>query len=56
MSNISLRRFTHRASKLWLAEVLLVAGILAFGGFALLSDARTTPADLLSGVTDFVSR
>ena len=55
-SNTSLRRFAYRARRLWIAEALLVAAILAFGGFTLLSDARATPADLLSGVTDFVSR
>jgi len=56
MSNVSLRRFAYRARRLWIAEALLVAAILAFGGFSLLSDARATPADLLSGVADFVSR
>jgi hypothetical protein len=56
MSNISLRRFTYRARRLWITEALLVAAILAFGGFALLSDARVTPSGLLSGVADFVAR
>ena len=56
MSNVSLRRFSYRASRLWIAEALLVAGILAFGGFTLLSDARMSPTELLSGVTEFISR
>lgn len=56
MSNISLRRFAYRARRLWIGEALVVAAILAFGGFTLLSDAHTTPSGLLSGVADFVSR
>lgn len=55
-SNTSLRRFAHRARRLWIAEALLVAAILAFGGFTLLSDARATPSDLLAGFNDLVSR
>ncbi len=56
MSNVSLRRISYRARRLWIAEALLVAAILAFGGFALLSDARLTPSELLAGFSDVVSR
>jgi hypothetical protein len=54
--NASLRRFAYRARRLWIAEALLVAGILVFGGFTLLSDSRMTPGDLLSGVNEMISR
>lgn len=40
----------------WLAEALLVVAILAFGGFALLSEARVSPTELLSGFSDIVAR
>jgi hypothetical protein len=53
--NVALRRFANRTRRLWLAEALLVLAILAFGGFALLSDARLTPTDLLAGVNQVVS-
>lgn len=42
-----------RRRRYW-TEALLVAGILAFGGFALLSDARLTPDQLVSGISDIV--
>lgn len=56
MSNVSLRRFTYRARRLWIAEALLIAGILAFGGFALMSDARLTPSEMMTGVADIMAR
>jgi hypothetical protein len=49
-------RTIGRFRRLWITEALLVAAILVFGGFALLSDARLTPSELLSGVSQFVSR
>jgi hypothetical protein len=51
-----MHRADGRIRRLWIGEALLIAAILVFGGFALLSDARLTPAELLSGVTQFVSR
>jgi hypothetical protein len=42
--------------RFWLAEAMLVAAILAFGGFVLISDARLSPADLLAGVDEIVGR
>jgi hypothetical protein len=50
------QRSRSRLRRLWFTEALLVAAILLFGGFALLSDARLTPSELLSGFTQFVSR
>ncbi len=47
---------THRPRRFWLAEALLVAAILAFGGYALLSDARLSPQQLLNSVSDFAGR
>lgn len=51
-----MQRSVGRFRRLWIGEALLVAAILIFGGFALLSDARLTPSELLSGVSQFVSR
>jgi hypothetical protein len=56
MSNVSLSRITYRARRLWVLEALLVAGILAFGGFALMSDSRLSPSELLAGFSDIVAR
>lgn len=56
MSDISHHQHTRRHRRFWLAEALLVAGILVFGGFALFSDARLTPSELLSGISQVVSR
>ena len=49
------QRSVGRIRRLWITEALLVAAILVFGGFALLSDARLTPSELLTGFTQFVS-
>lgn len=49
-------RSVHRLRRLWLAEAALVAAILVFGGFALLSDARISPAEFLAGFSQFVPR
>ena len=53
-------RFLHNGARprrrLFLAEALLVAGLLVFGGFALVSDGRLSPADLLAGVDQTLSR
>lgn len=46
----------YRRRRFWLAEALIVAGILAFGGFALMSDARLSPADVIGGLTSIGSR
>ncbi len=54
--NVSINRIARRARRLWITETLLVVGILAFGGFALMSDAKLSPAQLFSGVDEFVSR
>ena len=56
MSNVPFNRLALRARRLWLTEALLVAAILVFGGFALLSDAKLSPSELLTGVTQFVAR
>jgi hypothetical protein len=55
MSHV-VHRTAGRFRRLWIGEALLVAAILVFGGFALLSDARVTPSELLSDVSQFVSR
>jgi hypothetical protein len=44
----------HRRFRL--AEALLIAGILVFGGFALLSDGRMTPEALLAGFDQAIGR
>ena len=51
MSDLSHHQSSDRPRRIWLTETLLVAAILVFGGFALLSDARSTPSELFSGVT-----
>ena len=50
------QRPVSRFRRLWITEALLVAAILVFGGFALLSDARLTPSELLTGLSQIVSR
>ena len=50
MSDLSHHQSPDRPRRIWLTEALLVAAILVFGGFALLSDARSTPSELLSGI------
>lgn len=47
---------TARPRRFGLREALLVVGILAFGGFALISDGRMTPEDLFAGVTETIGR
>lgn len=49
------QRSIKRMQRLWIMEALLVAAILVFGGFALMSDARVTPAQLTSGLTQIIS-
>jgi hypothetical protein len=49
-------RSRFRPRRFWLAEALVVAGILAFGGFSLISDARLSPDDMLGGLTSIVGR
>ena len=50
------QRSIRRVQRLWIMEALLVAAILVFGGFTLLSDARVTPAQFTAGLTQIVSR
>ena len=50
----SLARIADRTHRLWLTEALLVAAIMAFGGFALLSDSRVSPSELIAGVSDLI--
>jgi len=45
-----------RRRRFWLTEALIVAAVLAFGGFALLSDSRLSPAQLANSISDFVAR
>ncbi len=56
MSDLSQHQNQSRPRRIWLTETLLVAAILVFGGFALLSDARLTPSDMLTGVTQIFGR
>ncbi len=46
----------RRIRRLWLAEVLVVAAVLAFGGFAVLSDSRLSTTQLANSISDFASR
>ena len=49
-----IQRSVRKLSRLWLAEAALVAAILLFGGFALVSDARFTPSELAAGSAQFI--
>jgi hypothetical protein len=51
-----IQRSVRKLSRLWLAEAALVAAILLFGGFALIYDARFTPAELAAGFAQFIPR
>lgn len=51
-----LEMLSRRRRRFWLAEALVVAAILAFGGYALLSDARLSPTQLANSISDFASR
>ncbi len=46
----------RQSRRVFIAEALLVAGILVFGGFALVSEGRLTPADLLAGFDQTLGR
>ena len=48
-------RSIRRLQRLWIMEALLVAAILVFGGFTLMSDARVTPAQFTSSLTQIIS-
>jgi hypothetical protein len=50
------QRSVHHLRRLWLAEAAVVAAILVFGGFALLSDARISPSEFLAGFSQFIPR
>jgi hypothetical protein len=54
MTDMNISSPRHR--RFWLAEAMLVAAILVFGGFALMSDARLSPTDFLAGMNDVVGR
>lgn len=45
-----------RRRRSWLTEALIVAAVLAFGGFALLSDARLSPTEFANSISEFVGR
>ena len=49
------QRSIKRVQRLWIMEALLVVAILVFGGFTLLSDARVTPAEFTSSLTQIIS-
>lgn len=46
----------RRRRRLWWTEALVVAAILAFGGYVLLSDARVSPGEFANSISDFVAR
>jgi hypothetical protein len=46
----------QRTTRFGLGEVLLVAGILVFGGFVLLLDGRLTPEGLQAGLDAIIRR
>jgi len=54
MFDTSLARIAHRTRRLWLTETLLVAAIMAFGGFAQLSDSKVSPSELIASVSDVI--
>jgi hypothetical protein len=57
MSDITPNQYApRRHRRFWLTEAFLVAGILVFGGFALFSDERVTPGELISGLVQVVDR
>lgn len=45
-----------RSRRFWLTEALIVAGLLAFGGFALILDAGLSPTELLSSIAALSGR
>ena len=56
MSSPAEHQIATRQRRFGLLEALLVVAILAFGGFALMSDGRLTANDLLAGVNDTIGR
>jgi hypothetical protein len=52
----SIETLPRRVRRLWLTEVLVVVAVLAFGGFAILTDSGWSPNDLANSISDFASR
>jgi hypothetical protein len=48
-------RIEHRPRRSWLAEALVVAGVLAFGGFALVTESGLGPADLIGSLLGIIA-
>ncbi len=46
----------RRPRRFWLTEALIVAAVLAFGGFALFADTGRSPVDFASSISNFVGR
>lgn len=46
----------RRRRRFWLTEALVVAAVLAFGGYALLTDAHLSPSELATSISQFVGR
>lgn len=46
----------RRRRRFWWTEALVVAAVLAFGGYVFLSDARMSPGDFASSISHLVSR
>jgi len=46
----------RRRRRFWWTEALVVAAILAFGGYVLVSDARMSPGQFANSISDFVAR
>ena len=44
----------RRRRRLWWTEALVVAAILAFGGYVLVSDARMSPGQFANSISNFV--
>ncbi|MEP7241323.1 MAG: hypothetical protein ABI697_10600 [Devosia sp.] len=44
----------RRPRRFWFAEALVVAAILAFGGFALLSESGVPPDQVAAGIGNFL--
>ena len=45
-----------RRRRLWFTEALVIAAVLAFGGFALMADAKMSPNELASSISDVLGR
>ena len=54
MSNMAHHHDGFRRPRFGLTEVLLIAGILAFGAFALINEGRHSLGTLLAGFEDVI--